>query len=276
MNLSRRQFIKKLGTGAGLTLLGSYPFFIEGKILQVNEYNIPVKGLPSHFNGFRIAHITDIHYGPLVGRAFVQKVVGLANDCAPDVTVCTGDYVQEKNGTGQIDIVWPLLAELKAKYGVFSVLGNHDHWADFDRSVYWLNATGQNLRHQSVKIVKGDQEIWFGGSGDLYEDTLQIDTAFSGVPDDTCKILLTHNPDAVDRYYATKINLAIAGHTHGGQVNIPFVGPPILPVHNKMYSSGYVTTPKTNIFISRGIGWAILPVRFNCLPEVAILHLFGM
>ena len=254
MQLSRRQFIRKLGIGAGLTLLGSYPFFIEGKILQINEYNIPVKGLPTRFNGFRIAHITDIHYGPLVSRAFVQKVVRLANDCAPDVTVCTGDYVQEKNGTGQIDIVWPLLAELKAKYGVFSVLGNHDHWADFDRSEYWLNETGQNLRHQSVKIAKGDQEIWLGGSGDLYEDTLRIDTAFSGIPEDRCKILLTHNPDAVDQYYATKIHLAIAGHTHGG----------------------YITTGKTKIFISRGIGWAILPVRFNCFPEVAILHLFGM
>jgi predicted MPP superfamily phosphohydrolase len=276
VKLSRRQFIRKIGVGAGLTLLGSYPFFIEGKILQVNEYKIPVRGLPDSFNGFRIAHITDVHYGLFVGRSFVKKAVRLANDCEPDVTVCTGDYVHERNGTGQIDIVWPVLAELKAKYGVFSVLGNHDHWADFDRSEYWLNETGQNLRHQSVKIIKDDQEIWFGGSGDFYEDTLRIDNAFSGVPEDKCKILLTHNPDAVDQNYSTKINLAIAGHTHGGQVNIPFVGPPVLPVHNKMYSSGYIKTPKTNIFISRGIGWAILPVRFNCFPEVAILNLFGM
>jgi predicted MPP superfamily phosphohydrolase len=265
--------MRRSGLGVGLALLGSYPFFIEGKILCVNEYRLPVIGLPRNFNNFRIAHLTDLHYGFLVSSSFIRKAVRLANESKPDLTVCTGDYVHERNGTQQIDTVWPLLAELKAKYGVFSVLGNHDHWADFERSEYWLNKTGQNIRHRSVKIVKNDQEIWIGGAGDFYEDTPGIDTAFSKTPEDACKILLTHNPDTIDGHYSTKINLALAGHTHGGQVNIPFIGPPIIPVHNKNYTSGYIAAPATNIFISRGIGWAILPVRFNCLPEVAILHL---
>ena len=273
MKLSRRQLVKRLGAGAGLALLGTYSFCIEGKILRVNEYKLPVKGLPHSFNKFRIAHLTDIHYGFLVSSSFVKKAVRLANDSKPDITVCTGDYVHERNGTQQIDTVWPLLAGLKAKYGVFSVLGNHDHWANFERSEYWLNETGQNIRHRSVQIVKNNQEIWIGGAGDFYEDRPGIDLAFRKVPEDTCKILLTHNPDTIDGKYSTKINLALAGHTHGGQVNIPFIGPPIIPVQNKNYTSGYIETPATNIFISKGIGWAILPVRFNCFPEVAILHL---
>lgn len=273
MKLSRRQFIKRLGVNAGLTLLSSYPFFIEGKILCVNEYKLPVRGLPRSFNTFRIAHLSDIHYGFLVSRSFVKKVVKLANDSRPDIIVCTGDYVQERNKTKQIDTVWPLLAQLKAKHGVYSILGNHDHWANFERSEYWLNETGQNIRHRSVKIVKDCQELWLGGAGDFYEDIPGIDTAFSNVSEDACKILLTHNPDTLDGYYRTKINIALAGHTHGGQVSIPFIGSPIVPVHNKSYTSGYIEGPKTNVFISRGIGWAILPVRFNCFPEVAILHL---
>ena len=274
MNLSRRNFIKKTGLVAGISVLTSYPVFIEGRLLQLNAYTIPVPRLPVEFSGFTIAHITDVHLGPLVSKAFVQKVVALANSTHPDLTVCTGDYVNERrNGSRQIDTVWPILARLKARYGVYSVLGNHDHWADFKRSRYWLDQTGQNLRHKSVKITHNGAHIWLGGAGDYYEDRLEIDTAFQNIPDDQCKILLTHNPDAIDQFFRTKINLAIAGHTHGGQIRLPFIGAPVLPVHNKNYASGYIKSAKTNIFISRGIGWAILPVRLNCPPEVAVLHL---
>lgn len=258
---------------AGISLLASYPVFIEGRLLQLNTYTIPVPGLPAAFEGLRIAHITDVHLGPLVSKAFVEKVVQLANGSHPDLTVCTGDYVHERNASRQIDTVWPILAQLKARYGVYSVLGNHDHWADVERSLYWLDQTGQNLHHKSVKISHNGADIWLGGAGDYYEDRLGIDAAFENVPNDQCKILLTHNPDAIDQYFRTKINLAIAGHTHGGQVRIPFIGAPVLPVHNKKYSSGYIKSSKTNIFISRGVGWAILPVRLNCPPEVAVLHL---
>lgn len=88
-----------------------------------------------------------------------------------------------------------------------------------------------------------------------------------------CRVLLAHNADSVDTAFNTSLSLVLSGHTHGGQVVIPFLGSPVLPVRNKDYSSGPISTPRTQLFISRGIGWAIYPVRFNCYPEIAVLEL---
>ncbi len=273
MKITRRQFLKNISIYGGIGLLASYPVLVESHLLQINHYNIPVTNLPPGFHGFKIVHITDIHYGPLVSLDFVKKVIHKANAINGDVIVCTGDFVHEKNSTRQIDTVWPIISELRAKQGVYSVLGNHDHWADFNRSEYWMHKSGQNLRHKSIQISRNGEEIWLGGSGDYYEDSIGLDEAFKNVPQEKCKIALAHNPDTADLPFLTAIDLFITGHTHGGQVNIPFIGTPILPVKNKRYSSGYVKTPTTGVFISRGIGWAILPVRFNCFPEIAVLNL---
>jgi predicted MPP superfamily phosphohydrolase len=111
------------------------------------------------------------------------------------------------------------------------------------------------------------------GQGTFGGDELKIDKVFSGSDQDDCRILLSHNPDSVDTAFRTPLSLVLSGHTHGGQVVIPFLGAPVLPVENKAYTSGLIATPRTLLFISRGIGWAILPVRFNCYPEIAVLEL---
>ena len=273
MAANRRQFIKRgiyWGIGA---LMASYPLFIERHRFQVNTYKIPVPNLPPAFNGFTIVHLTDIHYGFLMPLKVVKQLLNKANSIERDIIVCTGDNVHQRNNAGQIDALWPELSKLTAPRGVYSVLGNHDHWADFSRSRHWLNKSGQNLRHKAIAINKGAQKIWLGGCGDYMEDKIGLDLAFGNVPPGDCKIALAHNPDTADTFFKTRVDLMICGHTHGGQVNIPFWGAPILPVHNKSYISGLVTTPKTSIFISKGLGWTILPVRFNCLPEIAVLKL---
>lgn len=271
--MERRKFLK-LGLFGGIgILISSYPVFIERYIIRVNTYSIPVPNLPEEFNGFRIVHLTDLHLGFLVPDFLIEYVVNKANSLNGDIIVCTGDYIHEKNSTGHIDRVWPILLKLRAKYGVYNVLGNHDHWGDFERSMYWLNKSGQNTRHRSRPVERMGKRIWIGGAGDLWEDKAGIDIAFRGVPQNECKIVLAHNPDTADEDFNTPVDLMISGHTHGGQVNIPFVGPPVLPVKNKRYSSGYIKSKNTNIFISRGIGWTIYPVRFNCCPEIAVLRL---
>ena len=85
--------------------------------------------------------------------------------------------------------------------------------------------------------------------------------------------MLSHNPDSVDTGFKTPVSLVLSGHTHGGQIVLPFFGAPVLPVQNKKYSSGLIVTKKTKLFISRGLGWTIYPVRFNCYPEIALLQL---
>jgi predicted MPP superfamily phosphohydrolase len=138
------------------------------------------------------------------------------------------------------------------------------------------NKTGQGIRHTCKPIIIGKDKIFIGGAGDYWEDQLNIDKAFSNSEEKSCRILLSHNPDSIDTNYKSKLSLVISGHTHGGQVVIPFWGPPVLPVKNKKYSSGLISTTKTQLFISRGLGWAIYPVRFNCFPEIAVLELRSM
>lgn len=254
--------------------MGGYSVFIERSLVQINRYKVYLANLPEAFNGFSIAHLTDIHFGFLVSEAFVEKIVHRTNRLQTDIIVCTGDYVHERNTTKEVDTVWPILAKLHAKHGVYSVLGNHDHWASTERSLYWLNRSGQNLRHRSVAIEKGDSRIMLGGAGDLWEDSLGIDKAFANTHQDDCRILLSHNPDSVDRKFKSSVSLVLSGHTHGGQVRIPFYGAPVLPVQNKKYSSGVIAAPNTQLFISKGIGWAIYPVRFNCYPEIAVIELY--
>ncbi len=259
--------------GGTVALVGSYPVLIERNIVQVNRYKIPIANLPPSFHGFTLAQLTDLHLGFLVSESFIEGIVHRTNRLGTDIIVCTGDYVHERNTIEEIEKVWPILSKLEAKHGVYSVLGNHDHWADSDRSLDWLERTGQNIRHQCKPIYKGRDRILIGGAGDYWEDELKIDEAFFCSDENECRILLAHNPDSVDTEFKTPLSLVLSGHTHGGQVVIPFVGPPILPVKNKNYSSGLIATPKTQLFISRGIGWAIYPVRFNCYPEIAVLEL---
>lgn len=268
---NRRQFLKMALWGGAGALVASYPFFIERYAFQINVYKIPVPRLPQSFTNFTIAQLTDLHYGLLMPAFMIERLITKVVQLKTDIIVCTGDYVDQ--AAEEIDVVWPLLMKLQARRGIYSVLGNHDHWADSDRSLYWLERSGQNLRHRAIPLVNGDERVWLGGAGDLWEDELKIDEMFQNVLEDDCKIVLSHNPDSVDTNFKTKIDLVISGHTHGGQVQLPGIGAPILPVKNYLYSDGFIPAKKTNLFISRGLGWSILPVRFNCFPEVAVLKL---
>ncbi len=273
--ITRRRFMKLAGCIGAFGLVSSYPVFIERYVILTNTYRLPVPNLPRAFSGLRIVHLTDLHYGFLMPRTLIQQVVERTNRIARDLVVCTGDYVHERSSTRQIDTVWPVLAQLEAPSGVFSILGNHDHWADTERSQYWLSRTGQDLRHKVCAIKRGEEKIWLVGAGDIWEDHRSLDELLHGIPDSDCRIVLAHNPDSADSEFSSRIDLMISGHTHGGQVNIPFVGTPVLPVRNKNYSSGLKKSPRgANVFSSRGIGWAIIPVRLNCFPEIAVLELF--
>ncbi len=271
--LSRRDFLKLTGVVSAGALAASYPVMIERYLIGVNTYRIQLARLPEAFHGFTIVHLTDIHYGSLVPLELVAYIVRRTNSLPGDITVCTGDYVHKNDLPDPVDEVWPVLSQLEAPAGVYSVLGNHDHWASTRRSLYWLRRSGQNLRQRAVPIERGGQRIWLGGVGDLWEDAPSIDGAFQGLPPDECKLVLAHNPDTADLPRQTRIDLMISGHTHGGQVRLPFYGPLVLPVKNKRYSSGIIDTPDMKLFISRGIGWAGYPVRFNCPPEIAVLVL---
>ncbi len=270
MKISRKKFLSLLLGGSGSLFV--YSVFIERTVVDINHYKIRIPNLPEAFNGFRIAHLTDIHYGNISSQKFLENIISTTHKLKPDAIVCTGDYADME--IAEIDEVWPLLSQLEAPNGVYSVLGNHDHYADTNRSLYWLERSGQGVRHISKPIENKGQRIWIGGAGDFYRDKDGVDKAFENVSPDEFKILLAHNPDTIDLNFNTKIDVAFSGHTHGGQVRIPGVGSPVLPVRNKRYDCGLIETESSKLFISKGIGWGILPVRFNCSPEIAVVELY--
>ncbi len=255
-------------------MIGAYPLFIERQLVHVKKYAITLRKLPKAFDGFTVVQLTDVHHGFLVSKSFVKRIIDRVKGIPRDMIVLTGDYVHEQHDNGEIDAVHPELGNLRAPYGVHAVLGNHDHWANRDKTIYWLERNRQSLRHQVKCIERGDAKLWLIGAGDLWEDHKELDEITGDIPMDQCKIVLAHNPDTADTFYENSIDLFLCGHTHGGQVKIPFLGAPILPVKNKAYSSGLCYAKnKTPVFISKGIGWAILPIRFNCYPEISVITL---
>jgi predicted MPP superfamily phosphohydrolase len=271
--VSRRAFLRAGFAAGAAALLASYPLVFERYWVSVNVYRIPVPRLPESLTGLRIVHLTDLHYGFLVPLAWIKRIIAWANSLAGDVIVCTGDYVHARRTREPVDAVWPHLLKLRAKHGVFNVLGNHDHWADTDRSLQWLEQSGQSVRHRARLIERDGARLWIAGAGDYWEDRSGLDEALDGIPEADCRIALAHNPDTADERRRSRVDLTISGHTHGGQVRLPILGTPLLPVKNKAYSSGLVVTDHSRVFISRGIGWALLPVRLGCPPEIAVLEL---
>ena len=274
MSVARTTFLEKMGKALKLGgLVAGLPVFFEPYLFEVNTYRVPLSRLPASFTGFRIAQITDLHYGFFMPDRFLERVVRRVNGIEPDLIACTGDFVHARGNIDNIDAVWAHLERLRAPAGVWAVLGNHDHYLGFGRSLNRMTRSGMSLRHRSISIQRGDSRIWIGGAGDHQTDEEGVDVAFKGVPADACKILLAHNPETADAAFRTTVDLVVSGHTHGGQVKIPFIAPPKLPVRNGRYISGLMQTGRTQLFISRGIGWAGLPIRFNCFPEIAVLEL---
>lgn len=262
--LSRRSFLQ-LGAFCGLGAMASVYGLASALQFEVNTYRIPVPNLPPGFNGFTIVQLTDLHHGFGVPISVIDRVIHQVNLLAKDAIVCTGDYIHGGDGASAIDTVWSRLTSLKAKNGVYSVLGNHDHmFNNTDHSLFWLGKSGQSVRHGATAIRRGEDRIWIGGAGDLWHDKLGIDEAFRNTPPHECKILLSHHPDAADSKFETRVDLMIAGHTHGGQIAIP-------PFASRL--CGFHARAGTPVYISRGIGWYLAPIRINCAPEISVLKL---
>ena len=271
--MTRRECLKHLGLGCAGAVLASYPIMIEPAMLQINTYKIPLSNLPPAFHGFRILQLTDTHLGALTPAWFLQSVIQTTKRIPCDLIVFTGDAVDGDGSAENLQTIWKLLGELQAPAGVFAVFGNHDHWIGLDQSLYWADKMGLSLRHQGKRLTRQNQHLWLAGLGDYWEDQAGEELGFANADAKACKIALAHNPDTADLPLSVPIDLFISGHTHGGQVNLPFLREMAAPINNKAYIHGLVETAHSQVFVSRGIGCSAYPLRFSCVPEIAVLNL---
>ncbi|MFN7953233.1 MAG: metallophosphoesterase [bacterium] len=270
--LARRRFVGGLALGA-TGGLASYALFVERLLVRLSHQRIAIADLPPSLDGLRILQLSDIHHGPWMGRELVSRIVSRAAGIPCDLIALTGDYVHGDDARAALEWVIAALSRLRAPLGVHAVLGNHDHYADGSRAKELLADAGISRVHSRVAIEREDGRLWLAGTGDLWEDEVSIDRVLAGVPTNEPRIVLAHNPDTADAPFGARVDLMLSGHTHGGQVRLPFAGALTLPIRNWRYASGLVATARTQLFVSRGLGWTVLPVRFNCPPEMALLEL---
>lgn len=271
--LSRRQFLKGAAV-IGAAGLITDSIFYEPRHIIVEKRVVALKGLPDAFEGFKICQITDVHHSLFISLDFVRCVVEMANGLKPDLMVLTGDYVDDS--PKYIVPAVTALSRLQSPYGVLSILGNHDHMAGAELTKEVLRKCSVPVITNSHRLIeKAGKTICVAGVDDLLEGAQDLKAALEGVPVDIPRILLSHNPDYAETMPKNeRVDLVLAGHTHGGQIRLPFsIAPVTMSRYGQKYTGGLVKLAHTQVYVSRGIGVVGLPIRFNCPPEITLITL---
>ena len=251
---------------------------IEPGWVTARETRVPIARWPADLGPLRIAALADLHTGaPHITVDKVREIVATVNAAKPDVIVLLGDYVIHGVIGGRfvdIEQTAAVLRDLNAPLGVFAVLGNHDWWYDGRRSTRALEAVGiRVLEDAATEVSVRGHPLWIAGVSDAMTRPAAIGRALAPVPEGAPLIVLTHNPDVFVRMPA-RVLLTLAGHTHGGQVNLPVLGRLVVPSHfGDRYAIGHVHEDDRDLFVSPGIGTSILPVRFRVPPEISLVTL---
>jgi predicted MPP superfamily phosphohydrolase len=256
--------------------------------LKTEHVILGFPNLPHSFHGFRIVQISDLHASYWVGRDYLMEVMSEINKLKKDLVVITGDII-----TGSVNNFWKLwMPKIKNDYlsmvidvlgnldggDKIAVLGNHDQWDGKEtelRLVGELERIGiQVLRNSSKKLSRGFSSLYVAGTDD-YWVSCDLEKALCRVPQNEFKILLCHNPDVRTCVKdETKIDITLCGHTHGGQVAIPFISHHFIPIEDpSRYQAGLVKEPYGYTYVNRGIGTLVFPFRLAASPEITCFTL---
>jgi predicted MPP superfamily phosphohydrolase len=254
-------------------------FFIEPNRLVVHQETIQVDSWPKELSGLRIALIADIHTGgPFIDDNKLRKIVELTNQQNPDLIVLLGDYVSPNSWHShrvEPEVTAAAMKNLHAPLGVYAVLGNHDWWYNGAKVRRAFEANGIPVLDDEVTEIKWhDKSFWLAGLADFWTRPQHVTATIAKVPAGVPVIALTHNPDVFPSL-PRSVPLLLAAHTHGGQVNLPLIGTPIVPSRfGQKYTAGHVFEDGHHMFVTTGIGTSILPVRFRVTPEIVVLTVF--
>lgn len=275
--ISRRKFLKISGAAviASMVSVPLYSFFFERFWLDINKIQLSFPQLPPSFSGMKIVHFSDLHLGAFFDVDHLQKIVNHINSLKPDLICFTGDLVED--GTEILDKSIPILQQLHAPLGKIAIFGNHDYRIGKQQDVEdALKQSGfvflQN-NHTSINLL--GEKIYVAGTDDMFGGGSDIPKAIEGIPANQFTILLAHEPDLADIAVQHWIHLQLSGHSHGGQIRVPFVGALFTPDGAKKYIDGLFPFRDSNfkLYVNRGIGTTALPFRFHCRPELTMITL---
>jgi predicted MPP superfamily phosphohydrolase len=277
-------------TGVGLWLAGLYAWRVEPTWLRTVRVRVPVRRLPAAFEGFTIAHLSDLHHSKGVTVDYLRRAVATANAAGADLIALTGDYITR--GERWVEGVAEAVSGLRAPAGVYAVMGNHDYhgdpsdhrregrtvrrWGDerlADRLAESFRRGGVRvLRNEADEIRRGGQTLQLAGLDDLWSRRFDPEAAMRGLRRDAPVIAMSHNPDTWRELASRGADLVLSGHTHGGQISLPICGPVIRACRDRRLTRGLYALNNCHLYINPGIGY-LHPVRFNCRPEITLLSL---
>jgi predicted MPP superfamily phosphohydrolase len=282
--VTRRGFLKFLGYGlidlVMLSMSGAlFDVFAGRGLFSVETIRLRLSRLPKAFSGLRVAQISDIHMGGWMNPERFQQVADLVIAEKPDILLITGDFLlghdfSDAAKQAIVDLI-PILSSLAGAIPAFAVLGNHDYWTSPAAIRQMLFSCGiKDLTNTVFTLERDGHSLQLCGVDDIWKGDVRLHDVIAKLDDHSTAILLAHEPDFADISAATdKFDLQISGHTHGGQVNLPFFGPPVRPFLGKKYPIGLYKLGNMFQYTNRGVGMARLPLRVNCPPEITIFVL---
>lgn len=279
--MTRRSFLKKASAsllalaGAGI---GSrfYAERIEPYWVDIINHTITDSHIPNRFSGTTLVQFSDTHLGFQYQLKDLQKTITAINGLAPDIVVFTGDLVDKPDHYESAGRLIPLLREIRAPLGKFCVFGNHDHGGN-GTSLYQKTMEDSGftvLRNANAVITNADEEsIYIAGIDEPMLGTVNWEDSTASIPKEAYSILLSHAPDLADRAKDEGFSLQLSGHSHGGQIRIPFIGALITPPFAKKYSEGMYQLTDMQLYVNRGLGTTRMPLRFLARPEITVFTL---
>ena len=273
---------RSLFVGTGVLALGAVGVAESSKNLQVLNKHLPLRDLPSGFEGTKVALLADLHRGPAVGREYLEEVVARVNSLQPDIVLMPGDFVS-KSSSYYPDIQ-RILSGLNPRIASFATLGNHDHWEGAEGALAALDGAGV-LALQNRALYVGPEgrvgerpapgALCLAGVDDLWVGEPNIEF-LADVPTDKPVILLSHHPDIAEKFKdcGHRVDVQFSGHTHGGQVVLPGVGPlATASAYGTKYVYGWAEGPSWPVFTTCGIGTSTIPVRVGTTAEIVLFEL---
>lgn len=243
--------------------------YMQINSVVVKSYKIPVENLPSSLKGFTILHLSDLHSKEFGGKQ--KKLLELINKSKYDIVAITGDLIDKRH-----PVETPVKDLIKGlQRPIYFVPGNHEWWTGFSIKDDLVSLGVQILDNKAIRINREGQHIWLVGVDDPYTERDDLNVALKGVDDTSPRILLAHAPNIFPTAIEHEIDLVLVGHTHGGQVRMPFIGALIAPGQGLFpkWDYGLYSEKKTKMVITGGLGESGLPLRFNIKPEIVLITL---
>jgi predicted MPP superfamily phosphohydrolase len=251
-----------------------YATKLEPGWLDLSTVSLILPRLHPDFDNYRIIQISDIHMGTWMTPEKLAEAVQTVNMLQPDLIVITGDFVTDLNHRTPM-LLERNLKNLKAKDGLYAVLGNHDYWTNAKSIRQILENSGVfELKNDVITVFRGKSRLNIAGVDDYWENKARLHDVIDRLPDQGATVLLAHEPDfAVISAKSGRFDLQLSGHTHGGQVVLPMIGPIVLPLYGRKYPMGLDKIDDMYVYTNRGLGTGKPQIRFNCRPEITLLTL---